>query len=539
MHLWICIVFQRLLGHEDIVEPFTAGIIPHQVDSSSGNMVIYDLAGHHQYFSSHSACLEAISPNSPAIFLLLQDLRKDSESIKKELYYWSTMMNGVCHKCDQKSQVIVVGTHADLLTPQDVTRKLAYLQSVAKSVITDQTLITAVALNAKDFYSSDMEQFKILLQEANKIVVSCGPSVPFLSHLLIAFLKDKIPSDVDVVSLSDLYEVILTDPDKSIRPDMFKIIPLLQTLSEKGLIFFIPSEDPSFSWIVLNQESILKKINGTLFADPTLNEYTHLASNTGIVSEATLKRAFPEHDIQMITHFMIQFELCHKVDISQFNTNMAPEEDSDLGTLFFFPALVRVDRPSSTTVPSNSFGWSIIVKSPNQFFTPRYLHVLVRRLTDKFVLPAVHATPLHNVRNRRCDVWSRGIKWVSDTGVTAIIEMNEALQSLSLITHFHTRTDRNYLELAHSVRAFVKNTCQEFCPRLEVLDVISCPPEATSDSSDDTKVELWELFSALDNGKMDIHDMKGQKHVAMEKWIALEPCLKYLVGGQSCANMYV
>eukprot|EP00731_Ephydatia_muelleri_P005974 Em0003g222a len=71
---------------EDVIEPLTAGIVPHQVDSPYSNMVIYDLAGHHQYFSSHSACLEAISLDSPAIFLLLQDLRKESDVISKEVY---------------------------------------------------------------------------------------------------------------------------------------------------------------------------------------------------------------------------------------------------------------------------------------------------------------------------------------------------------------------------------------------------------------------------------------------------------------------
>ena len=105
-----------------MVEPLTAGIIPHQVDSPYSNMIIYDLAGHHQFFSSHSACLEAISLTSPAIFLLLQDVTKDSETMAKEVHYWSTMIDNVCHKCPQKSSVIVVGTHADLLKSKQLTK---------------------------------------------------------------------------------------------------------------------------------------------------------------------------------------------------------------------------------------------------------------------------------------------------------------------------------------------------------------------------------------------------------------------------------
>ena len=106
-----------------MVGPLTAGTIPHQFDSPYSNMIIYDLAGYHQFFSSHSACLEAISFNSPAIFLLLQDVKKDFETMAKEVHYWSTMIDNVCYNCPQKSSVIVVGTHADLLKSKQLTKK--------------------------------------------------------------------------------------------------------------------------------------------------------------------------------------------------------------------------------------------------------------------------------------------------------------------------------------------------------------------------------------------------------------------------------
>ena len=341
-----------------MVEPLTAGIIPHQVDSPYSNMVIYDLAGHDHYFSSHSACLEAISLHSPGIFILLQDLRKDSKTITSKLYYWATMIDGVCHKCPQKSSVIVVGTHADLLTPEQVTTKLTTLQLMAKTAISHQNLVKVVALNLIKIYSDEMDEFKDLLHEINKDVVSMCPSISMMCHMVLAFFKEKLPSDIDAISLSDLAVRIKADPDNLIPADVSQIIPILKTLSEKGLIVFVPSEDPLNSWIVLHKESILKKVNGAIFADPSLKEYTQLASNTGIVPRALLEKAFPEYNIEMITQFMIHFELCQPVDLSQVDTNMAPEgsSSSDLGPLLFFPALVKVDKPSSATVPSDSFG---------------------------------------------------------------------------------------------------------------------------------------------------------------------------------------
>ena len=91
---------------------------------------------------------------------------------------------------------------------------------------------------------------------------------------------------MDAISFSDLIIHLKADRDNLIDPDRSNIIPLVESLSEKGLILFIPSQDPLNSWIVLHKESILKKVNGALFADPSLKEYICVASNNGIVPKA-------------------------------------------------------------------------------------------------------------------------------------------------------------------------------------------------------------------------------------------------------------
>ena len=415
-----------------------------------------------------------------------------------------------------------------------MTTKLTTLQSTANTAISHQKLVKVVTLNLTKIYSDAMDLFRDKLHEINKDVVNMCPSISMMCHMMLAFFKEKLPSDIDAISLSDLIVRIKADPDNLIPPDVPDVIPILKTLSEKGLIVFVPSKDPLNSWIVLHKESILKKVNGALFADPSLKEYTQLASNTGIVPRAVLGKAFPEYNIKMITQFMIHFELCQPVDLSQVDTNMAPEGSSspDLGPLLFFPALVNVGRPSNATVPCGSFGWSMIVKCTDQFFTPRFLHVLLRRLPFEFALPTAQATPLHSQLNRRCDVWSRGIKWLSKTGVATIVEMSETFQSLSMAMFSPDRTDPKYLELAHRVLAVIKKACEEFCPHVEVLDVISCPPEASSDHCDGTKVELSLLKEALLRGEKSIVDVSGQKHVVVGEWLKIEPCLRDIVEGE-------
>ena len=520
-----------------MLEPLTAGIIPHQVDSPYSNMIIYDLAGHHQFFSSHSACLEAISLNSPAIFLLLQDVTKDSESMAKEMRYWSTMIDNVCHKCPQKSSVIVVGTHADLLKSKQLTKKKkSDLEAVFKMATSHQTLVAVITINPTNIHSAEMDQFGALLYSRNEEVLSMSPPISLMCHMMLAFLKERLPLDMHAILLSDLLIRLDTDQDKFINPNITAVVPPLKTLSEKGLIVFIPSEDPHSSWVVHDKESILKKVNGALFADPVLKKSTGLASTTGIISTAVLKKAFPDYNCNMITQFMVHFEIGQVVDLSKIKTNMAPEgsPSSEPGPLLFIPALVSIDRPSSATVPNNSFCWSEIVKCTDQFFTPRFHHVLLHRLPLEFALPDSQTTSLNfwPTLNRLCDVWSRGIKWLSETGVTTIVEMSESFQAISLTMSSPNKTDPKYLKLAHSVREVIKKARQEFCPYLEVLEVASCPPECSSDHSIDTCVELSHLRKAILEKDTHIVDVSGKKSVALDEWKKIEPHLSSLVEGE-------
>ena len=431
-----------------------------------------------------------------------------------------------------------MGTHADRLASQERASKLSLLQSVAKTAIIRQTLVKVVSLNLTKMYKDEMDQLMSLLHETNKEVLSMCPSISMMCHMILAFLKERLPPNMDAITLSDLHERIKADKDNLIGPDISDIISHLWTLSEKGLISFIPAIHHLNSWIVLHKETILKRVNGALFADPSLKEYAHIASNTGIISRAVLEKTFPEYNVDMIAQFMIHFELCQVVDLSQVDTNMAPEgsPSPDLGPYYFFPALVCVDRPSSAVVLSNSFGWSMIVRSPYQFLTPRFLHVLLRRLPFEFALLKAQ-TNCH--LDRRCDVWSRGMKWLSETGVATIVEMSESFQSISMTTSYLLdRKHPKYLELAHSVISFIKEAHQGFCPHVEVLEVISCP-EAISEGS---KVERSLLQKAFLGGDGTVVDMNGDKCVVIGEWMKIEPCLPYLVGGEAvgrCGYMWV
>ena len=122
-----------------------------------------------------------------------------------------------------------------------------------------QTLVTVITLNPKNIHSAKMDQFRDLLYSRNEEVLSMSPPISLMCHMMLAFLE-RLPLDMHAILLSDLLICLDTDHDKFIDLDIATVVPPLKTLSEKGLIVFIPSEDPHSSWVVCDKESILKKV---------------------------------------------------------------------------------------------------------------------------------------------------------------------------------------------------------------------------------------------------------------------------------------
>eukprot|EP00731_Ephydatia_muelleri_P036374 Em0243g6a len=116
------------------------------------------------------------------------------------------------------------------------------------------------------------------------------------------------------------------------------------------------------------------------------------------------------------------------------------------------------------------------------------------------------------------------IKWRNETGVTTIVEMSETFQSLSLAMFSPDRESHKYVNVAHAVLLVIKTACQEFCPHLEVLELISYPSKASSDHSDDAKVQHSSLkahpegveLSLLKKALLEGVELSSLKNVLIE-----------------------
>ena len=526
------------LNLDEVAKPLTAGIVAYQVQNSKSNMMLYDFAGHQTYYSSHSSLLEAISLTSPSTFLMLVDVSVVGTiyEITGQMYYWSAMICNVCHKCPQPSSVIVIGTHADKVEKGYLTDLGAEIEKLAKDMFEKHTFVQFIALNVKE-HGSDLNVFLGLLDGVNENVLQRSPAITLSSHLMLAFLNDKVPSDKEAISLSDLLYHLEKDEPRILPTETSEIIALLTTLAQKGFIIFLCT-DGEDNWIVRDLKTLLEKVNGALFAPSSFKEHLPIASNTGIIPLNVLKSHFPNQNAAMIVQFLIQLQLCQRINLINVNTNMAPKFTSSTGTcMLFFPSLISEGRPhfdcSVITKPGGCFGWLLYADNIHQFFSNRFLHTLLLNLAYQICLPDKN----HKIINpdiqstyRQCKVWSTGISWRSVKGVSTIIELMEHSRCLFLVMAFPHQKFCN--ELAPVLQT-IKMALNQFCRSVATTEYIVDPSTASSvflqgcSPASLTRVQLSHLRDALKDDDPTVVDTNNEV-VVIKNWTSVGldlPCL--------------
>ena len=137
-------------------------------------------------------------------------------------------------------------------------------------------------------------------------------------------------------------------------------------------------------------------------------QYHQIASNTytGIVPIATLEKLFPQYSSEMLVGCLESMEFCHPLDPTTLQaTNLEPcskaTSSSPLSGAnhLFFPSLIKEQRPGN--LPSPRFGWCLGCSNHHQFFSNRFLHVLLLRL-------AIHVyNPTQKLFTPFLSVWFR------------------------------------------------------------------------------------------------------------------------------------
>ena len=425
------------------VEPLTTGINTHTFSSHEvGNIVLYDLAGHKEYYSSHAAILENLMLNTPAVFAILSKMTDNLDIIEKDLYYWFNFIKSASLQLSNSrpSQILVVGSRLDELTNghekisklvAEVAEKAAFLQEYGGFL----------PMECHRPGGKGVKEFVAKLSYSCKAVLDRSDKISFYCHVQFSFLQllQKI-----AISLEELCIELRKRDDPSLPSERSVLLEFLTTLSDKGLILFLKNEDDAKSWVVINRAALLAEVNGVLFAPKEIEHAHHdIASNTGIVPISVLEKLFPKHNTDMLIGFLRNLQFCHVLKsntLQTFKTNISASIPLPSEELLFFPSLIKAEPPTNIKI-ENGLGWCLWCPDHNQFLSTRFLHLLLFILSYTFCLPRHNKAgkfavdPQILVLARRCDVWMNGIYWVNDDDkVKVIVEVTEQYRCITVVT---------------------------------------------------------------------------------------------------------
>ena len=466
-------------GRVTDVECLTAGIIPLHVESKVnevGNMVIYDFAGQQEYYSSHAAVLERIMRNSAAIFVCIVDLSQCMDKISESIHYWMSFIENACSSAQGSSHVIIVGSHADLVkSPQELKKKSSLVESIAESRAKQLTYGGFVCMDCRESKTKEARHFRSLLSTSQQAILSSQPSMSLYCHVLYAFLRTKLRKAS--CTLQELTTALASE--KEFDFNSIVLTESLISLSDKGLILFVQNQEhPQSSWVVVEKDALLREVNGTLFAPDHFKQYRQVASNTGIVPIATLEELFSQHSSEMLVGCLQSMEFCQSVDLSalqgtSLESNKATLSSPPSGAShLFFPSLVKERRPGD--LPSPWFGWCLGCSDPHQFFSNRFLHVLLLRLAFMFPLASDHLPPSSSLSGleRRCQVWRNGISWESVSGVSTIVEIVDRNRWVIVLV---SEKSREAAETCSSVIRMILDLQQQLCSVVSTCECLISP----------------------------------------------------------------
>ena len=502
--------------------------------SAHTKIEIYDLAGHPEYYSSHSAVMESLCLESPAVFVLMVDLTKPEKQLSKEIYKWSNLIGTESRGIS--SRIIVVGSRKDVLSsePQLLASKCKFVEDTAKDALEKLCFAGFVALDSRQLSSENVRSFLTILTQSIKNLANPGEKkMSFSCHLLHAFLKQVV--EAKAISLGSLQELVSRHDTLSPFNESTMLASSLGTLADKGLILFVRNQDhlPS-SCIVIDKAGLLQEVNGTLFAPPCFEEHRKIASNTGIVPVSLLRQIFP-HYREIVTAVLNSLQFCRPVEpalLANISTNLSPESASS-DELLYFPALVSAERPGDLSI-AEGFGWCMYCTNRHQCLTQRCQDAILLDSTYKHCLSYPTPPDLEHPNEellrklcRSCTVWKNGIHWTTEEGTEAIVQASDENRCISLLVSWSQDYPDKSLELRSSIIDTIRSKQKELCSTIEVHEYLISPSELRHvlerNLSQLTVFAMKDIARNIRDQKQLVFDYNRNKTISLQRLLHFDP----------------
>ena len=482
------------------VDTKTAGVVPHDFESKEyGYATFYDFAGQREFYGSHAAVLQNTIQSSPPIFLIVADLCKSENEIKRTVLYWLTFLENQCASVSSKPHVIIVGSHADVLKVrgENPVSKINSLKPDTVILFSKFVFAGFIAMDCQYPESHGMSELRHCLKGSCN-ALRTKEIITFSAHCFYVYLVDKFKDSI-AVSVEQIQAEIKAEDTTSKHhvtnfiPDSLHLLcKICDELNDRGHIFFLKdSQDIEQSWVVIDKKCLLAQVSGSIFAPEGFKQRTMITQgtcSTGVVPMSSIANSFPEHNPELLTKFLSCLEFCHEISdpeiLHRITTEYVVNQSACRERYFLFPALVSLNVPKNVWDDKPEFechfGWLLCTCTNariEQFFTSRFLQVLLLRMGFSFPLSEGHTHHSNPAIQRNCSIWTNGIFWGNDRGVETLVEVDTDNKAVIVLMRCSKTIIVDLAELRSQVILQVLKAAEEFCSSITMVESFIDPYE--------------------------------------------------------------
>ena len=218
-----------------------------------------------------------------------------------------------------------------------------------------------------------------------------------------------------------------------------------------------------------------------------------MSTNTGVVPLSKITSYLSEFDkdlekdLGILIGFLTHLEFCHEISDHSLHQLISEQYSQVSGERYYlFPGLVSLKADDTVWQMQSigydhNFGWILKCIHLEQFFSSRFLQVLLLRLAFSFALEASGDNAKQSIGiHRNCHFWKNGIFWGSMIGMQTLVEVTSDNKSVILLTRFRKVNILQCVHLRSAVISTILQCKEQFCPRVTVSESFvdsSSPPQ--------------------------------------------------------------
>ena len=560
------------------VKDKTAGMECHTIHSSRlGSLAIYDIAGHREFHSSHDTVIRsAMSGSSSGIFLFVIDLTASEEELQKTVFFWlSFIQNQLTSVSSSDAYLLVVGSHIDRVKSKlELGKKETVIVDACNSV-SKLHFVGFIAVDCQYSESSALTQIRShVLDIQTKLHKTLA--VTFHMHCLHVYLVSVCGDQPGI----KLYAVMQSVEDRKgeqtlEEKEKYSYLQILPNdlpalsdacieLNKRGIVLYLQKTPLENSWVIIERDLLLKKVNGTVFAPEGFQEHMSLAIHTGVVPYGKIRDCFKEMeetkhiDTEIIIQFLCHMEFCCEIRDSNMLELLAikyPRYKEQRH--FLFPGLItekienltHIESPHDLWRPNPlisyseySSCWVLQCHGHQHYLSPRFHQVLLLRLAFTHALPVEphEADPTCPTLLQACTLWKNGIKWTTTSSVEALVEISDS--QVAVVMRCEQGKEKALVRIRTEVVKEVMLAKHEFCSNTVTVEMFI--PNPTYPVNCDCTVSITKIaYSISKHEDAALANDHARTPVKLHKLLHFEPfallpqeCLSLLYSPDSQAH---